>query len=47
MKGSLLLAGLLPILVALTAPLAIAPREIAAQQTPQPQLVTIPVSGMT
>lgn len=47
MRGFLLLAGLLPLLATLTALLALVPREIAAQQPPQPQLITIPVSGMT
>lgn len=46
LKGSLLLTGL-PLLVVLTALLALAPREIAAQQPPQPEIVTLPVGGMT
>ncbi len=47
MKAFLLRAGLLPLLVALAALLALAPKEIAAQQPTPTQLVTIPVSGMT
>lgn len=46
MKGILSLAGLL-LMVILAALLAPASREIAAQQTPSSQIVTIPVSGMT
>ena len=46
MKGFLLLTGL-AILVALTGLSALAPREVAAQQPPQPQIVTLPVAGMT
>ena len=46
MKGYLLLTAL-TILMMLTALLALTAREIAAQQPPQPQVVTLPVTGMT
>ena len=46
MKGFLLLTGL-ALLVALTALLALVPAETRAEQPPQAETVTIPISGMT
>ena len=44
MKGLLWLTWLAFVL-ALIAPLAFLAHDVAAQETPQPQIVTIPVSG--
>lgn len=46
MRALLLLTGVV-LLVALVAPLTFLPNDVDAQQTPQEQIVTLPVSGMT